>query len=328
MNLKQFFCAFFCTFCLFIGTVAAQSGGGITLSLKDVSLQEAMQRVQKVSDYTFFYDVNQIDISQKVSFSVKKANIQTAVSKMLDKTAISFEIKGKQIILKRGIGKTPKGTGLSRKITGIVVDDLGAPVIGATVIVQGTVNGVLTDIDGKYAIEAKKNQVLEYRFVGYKGVEKTVGDDDRINVTLAESNVNLDDVVVIGYGSQKKESVVASINSIKPADIAVPTRSLSNSIAGRVAGVVAIQRSGEPGNDDASFWIRGQSSYMGGTNPLILVDGVPRDMNDIDVDEIETFTVLKDAAATAVYGAEGANGVVLIRGEKRCVSKFGRSENI
>ena len=103
MNLKQFFCAFFCTFCLFIGTVAAQSGGGITLSLKDVSLQEAMQRVQKVSDYTFFYDVNQIDISQKVSFSVKKANIQTAVSKMLDKTAISFEIKGKQIILKRGI---------------------------------------------------------------------------------------------------------------------------------------------------------------------------------------------------------------------------------
>ena len=117
-------------------------------------------------------------------------------------------------------------------------------------------------------------------------------------MTLAESNVNLDDVVVIGYGSQKKESVVASINSIKPADIAVPTRSLSNSIAGRVAGVVAIQRSGEPGNDDASFWIRGQSSYMGGTNPLILVDGVPRDMNDIDVDEIETFTVLKDAAAT------------------------------
>ena len=321
MNLKQFFCAFFCTFCLFIGTVAAQSGGGITLSLKDVSLQEAMQRVQKVSDYTFFYDVNQIDISQKVSFSVKKANIQTAVSKMLDKTAISFEIKGKQIILKRGIGKTPKGTGLSRKITGIVVDDLGAPVIGATVIVQGTVNGVLTDIDGKYAIEAKKNQVLEYRFVGYKGVEKTVGDDDRINVTLAESNVNLVDVVVIGYGSQKKESVVASINSIKPADIAVPTRSLSNSIAGRVAGVVAIQRSGEPGNDDASFWIRGQSSYMGGTNPLILVDGVPRDMNDIDVDEIETFTVLKDAAATAVYGAEGANGVVLITSKRGIAQK-------
>lgn len=140
-------------------------------------------------------------------------------------------------------------------------------------------------------------------------------------MTLAESNVNLDDVVVIGYGSQKKESVVASINSIKPADIAVPTRSLSNSIAGRVAGVVAIQRSGEPGNDDASFWIRGQSSYMGGTNPLILVDGVPRDMNDIDVDEIETFTVLKDAAATAVYGAEGANGVVLITSKRGIAQK-------
>lgn len=321
MNLKQFFCASFCIFYLFIATVAAQSKGGITLSLKDVSLQEAMQRVQKVSDYTFFYDVNQIDISQKVSISVKNANIQTVVSKMLDNKAILFEIKGKQVVLKRGIKKDSKGTGASHRITGMVVDDSGAPVIGATVLIQGTVNGVLTDINGQYSIEAKKNQVLEYRFVGYKEVEKTIGDDNRINVILTENNVNLDDVVVIGYGSQKKESVVASVNSIKPADIAVPTRSLSNSIAGRVAGVVAIQRSGEPGNDDASFWIRGQSSYMGGTSPLILVDGVPREMNDIDVDEIETFTVLKDAAATAVYGAEGANGVVLITSKRGVAQK-------
>lgn len=316
MNLKHFLCTFICGFFLFTGTVAAQSGGKITLSLKDVSLQEAMQRVQKISSYTFFYDVNQIDISQEVSFSVKNANIRTTISKMLDKTTISFEIKGNQVILRNGIKKASKGTGPSRKITGVIVDDSGEPVIGATVIVQGTVNGVLTDINGQYTIEAKKNQVLEYRFVGYKGVEKTVGDDDHINVTLSESNVNLDDVVVIGYGSQKKESVVASINSMKPADFALPTRSLSNAIAGQVAGVIAIQRSGEPGNDDASFWIRGQSSYMGGTSPLVLVDGVPRDMNDIDVDEIETFTVLKDAAATAVYGAEGANGVVLITSKR------------
>ena len=119
---------------------------------------------------------------------------------------------------------------------------------------------------------------------------------------------------------KKKESVVSSVNSIKPSEIAIPARSLNNTLAGQIAGVIAIQRSGEPGNDDADFWIRGQSSYAGGTSPLVLVDGVPRSMSDIDVDEIESFTVLKDAAATAVYGSEGANGVVLI------TSKRGRAQ--
>lgn len=137
---------------------------------------------------------------------------------------------------------------------------------------------------------------------------------------MVVSSVGLEDVVVIGYGQQKKESVVSSINSISAKALSVPTRSLINNIAGQISGVIAVQRSGEPGRDDAQFWIRGISSFAGGTNPLILVDGVPRSMSDIGVDEIETFTVLKDAAATAVYGAEGANGVVLIT-SKRGISQ-------
>lgn len=138
---------------------------------------------------------------------------------------------------------------------------------------------------------------------------------------MVESSVGLEDVVVIGYGQQKKESVVSSINTISAKELSMPTRSLSNNIAGQIAGVLAVQRTGEPGKDNSEFWIRGISSFAGGTSPLVLVDGVPRSMNDITVDEIESFTVLKDASATAVYGAEGANGVVLI------TSKRGSSQN-
>ena len=232
---------------------------------------------------------------------------------MFELTNITFKFQNKQIVLALSSkdALTSK-KGATKTVTGTVSDGAGEPIIGATVIVKGTINGVLTDMDGKYTIKAREGEVLEFRYIGYNSVEQKVKDKSVINIAMAESNVNLDDVVVIGYGSQKKESVVSSVNTMKPAEIAIPTRSLSNTIAGQVAGVIAIQRSGEPGNDDADFWIRGQSSYAGGTSPLVLVDGVPRSMNDLDTDEIETFTVLKDAAATAVYGSEGANGVVLI----------------
>lgn len=217
--------------------------------------------------------------------------------------------------------QTGSSKGQSFTITGAVEDRAGEPIIGATIMVKGTITGALTDIDGNYSIEASVGDMLEFRFIGYNSQEYKVRAQDRvINVTLEESNVNLDEVVVVGYGQQKKESVVASINAISSSELSLPQPSLSGSIAGRISGVIAIQRSGEPGQDAANFWIRGQSSYAGGTSALVLVDGVPRAMNDIDVDEIESFSVLKDAAATAVYGAEGANGVVLI------TSKRGRAQ--
>lgn len=208
-----------------------------------------------------------------------------------------------------------------RNITGLVTESNGDPIIGATVVVKGTTRGGTTDLDGKYTIKAADGEELEFRYIGFntetRAIKKGV---NVINLQMVASSVSLDDVVVIGYGQQKKESVVASMNSIGPAELNIANRSLTNSIAGKISGVIAITRTGEPGWDDAQFWIRGVSSYAGGTDPLVLVDGVPRKMNNIDVDEIESFTVLKDAAATAVYGAEGANGVILV------TSKRGQSQ--
>lgn len=200
-------------------------------------------------------------------------------------------------------------------ISGLITDGDGNPLIGVTVTNIQTKQGITSNIDGQYSVKARKGNVLKFQYLGFNEEEIEVRDQTTINVRMTEASTELGEIVVVGYGQQKKESVVSALNTITAKELAVTGRSLTNSIAGQIAGVIAIQPSGEPGYDDSNFWIRGVSSFAGGTSPLIIIDGVPRsktDMNNIPVDEIETFTVLKDASATSVYGAEGANGVVLI----------------
>ena len=205
--------------------------------------------------------------------------------------------------------------------TGVVLDENGEPMIGVQIQIEGTSTGTITDFDGNFTLKAKKGDVLVFSFVGYEDQKITYKGEKVLSVKMNPSTEMLEDVVVIGYGRQKKNSVVSSINSIGSKELKVSaSRNLTNNLAGQIPGLIAVQRSGEPGYDDAEFWIRGQSSFKGGTTPLVLVDGIPREMSDIEADEIESFTLLKDAAATAVYGAEGANGVILI------TSKRGSSE--
>jgi TonB-linked SusC/RagA family outer membrane protein len=202
-----------------------------------------------------------------------------------------------------------------KTISGLITDTDGNPMTGVAVGIRGTTTGTVSDADGRYRLQAKPGDVIRFTYMGYNAEEREAGNDATINVRLLEASIDISEVVVVGYGQQKKESVVSAINTVTFKELSVTGRSLTNSIAGQLAGIIAIQPSGEPGYDDSNFWIRGVSSFAGGTSPLIIIDGVPRsktDMNNIPVDEIETFSVLKDAAATSVYGAEGANGVVLL----------------
>ena len=303
--------------CLFSIGIFAQSGTEkISISFSKIPLKEAMARVEKASGYLFSYDATEINAEQLVSLNCKNEEVRLALRKMFEPTNITFKFQNKQIVLSLSSKETLSSKkGATKTVTGTVSDGAGEPIIGATVIVKGTINGVLTDMDGKYTIKAREGEVLEFRYIGYNSVEQKVKDKSVINIAMAESNVNLDDVVVIGYGSQKKESVVSSVNTMKPAEIAIPTRSLSNTIAGQVAGVIAIQRSGEPGNDDADFWIRGKSTFGDATGVLIVLDGVEissSDLNALDPEVIESFSILKDATATAMYGTRGANGVMIV----------------
>lgn len=285
-----------------------------TFEFVNTPIKQVFDYIQSKSDYVFLYYGGVVSSTQKVTVKVKKQNIETVLQQLFKNMPVSYSIKDRQIILKKK-STSPQKTS-PNTITGLVTDSEGNPVIGVTIKIKGTSTGVITDLDGRYSINANSGEILVFSYIGYNTEERTIKDEASINVRMMEASVGLEDVVIIGYGQQKKESVVSSINSVKAAELSLPTRSLNNMIAGQVAGIIAIQRSGEPGNDDAQFWIRGQSSYAGGTSPLVLVDGIPRSMSDIDVDEIETFTVLKDAAATAVYGSEGANGVVLITSKR------------
>ena len=210
------------------------------------------------------------------------------------------------------------------KASGTVVDNENNPLIGATVTVKGTKIVSVTDMDGHFYIDVpNKNSVLVFNYLGFKPQEVKVGSDINFNIQLKEDAVSADEVVVVGYGNQKKLSVIGSIQTIDPGNLQMgSSRSMSNNLAGQLAGVIAYQPSGEPGYDNSQFWIRGISTFgAGGSSPLVLVDGVERSLNDIDPAEIESFSVLKDASASAMYGVRGANGVIIINTKRGSVAK-------
>ena len=210
------------------------------------------------------------------------------------------------------------------KASGTVVDNENNPLIGATVTVKGTKIIAITDMDGHFYIDVpNKNSVLVFNYLGFKPQEVKVGSDINFNIQLKEDAVSADEVVVVGYGNQKKLSVIGSIQTLDPGNLQMgSSRSMSNNLAGQLAGVIAYQPSGEPGYDNSQFWIRGISTFgAGGSSPLVLVDGVERSLNDIDPAEIESFSVLKDASASAMYGVRGANGVIIINTKRGSVAK-------
>ena len=204
-----------------------------------------------------------------------------------------------------------------KNVTGIVKDaETGEPLIGVGVKVKDINYGVITDLDGKYSIDLEEGQdVLIYTYIGYETQKVEVGNKTIINIALKTDQTALEGVVVVGYGKQKKSMMVSSVQTIEPDDLKMPSASLSTGFAGKLAGVIAVQRNGQPGADQADFWIRGISTFGSATNPLIILDGVAIDANELnglDPEIIQSFSVLKDATATALYGSRGANGVMIV----------------
>ena len=203
----------------------------------------------------------------------------------------------------------------TNQVTGLVTDKQKEPLIGVTVTLVGTETRAITDADGMFRITvpSKNSATLEFNYIGFASKQVKVNGSRLINVMLEEETNEFTEVVVTGYSSQKKASIIGAIETIRPSELQFgSTRTLSNNLAGKLSGVIGIQRSGEPGYDDSNFWIRGISTFSGSNNPLILIDGVERDLNNVDVAEIESFSILKDASASAMYGVRGANGVIVI----------------
>ncbi len=200
-------------------------------------------------------------------------------------------------------------------VKGIVFDEIGTPLPGASVTIKGTKTGVTTDFDGNYMIKVGPTGILKVSFMGFTSKEIAVKGRTKIDITLKPDVSQLDEVMIVSFGQQKKRSIVSSMTTVKPAELKIASSNLTTALAGRVSGLIAYQRGGEPGNDNAEFFIRGVTTFGYGSSPLILIDGVELSVSDLRrlrPDDIEAFSILKDASATALYGARGANGVIFV----------------
>lgn len=294
-------------------SLAAQ--GQIVVKGRSITISQAINLIEKSSNYTFFYNANDLKNTNLKDIDCE-GSIDEVLNEIFKGSNIRYIIKGDEVILK--IEKTEGIQQKKAKIIGVVTDSkTGEPIIGATVQIVGTTHGMITDADGKFEITALPTDYIQVSYIGYVTKKVKVGSQKVMAVTLPEDVKQLGEVVVTAFGTgQKKETITGSIQSVRPSDLLAPSPNLSTSFAGRLSGVIAYQRSGEPGNNSANFFIRGVATMSGATSPLIVLDGVEvsqADLNSLDPEVIESFSVLKDATASAMYGTRGANGVLIIK---------------
>ncbi|OOG18362.1 SusC/RagA family TonB-linked outer membrane protein [Sphingobacterium sp. CZ-UAM] len=304
---------FVITFLCSISAFAEGYGQRINIELKNAAVESVLKEIKKQSGYDMFYNIDLISPLKKTNFRVKNATLEDALKEVTTNLGLAYAIEDRMII----ISKRKENRIIQHSIKGTVSGEGDKKLQGVSVVEKGTSNGTTTDVDGNYSIKVSNPRgVLIFSIVGYARKEVPIDGLQQIDVQLTEDKSELDEVVVVAYGQQKKESMVSSITTINPKELKGPTSNLTTMLAGRLSGVVAFQRSGEPGADNAQFFIRGITTFGSGkVDPLILIDGMESTSNDLarlQPDDISGFSVLKDAAASSLYGARGANGVVLV----------------
>ena len=314
------------TFLLFVtifnvfGSPTYSQNARLNLDMKDVPIQTVLKAIEGQSEFFFLYSSKMIDINQKVDINVTDKKINEVLDALLANTEIKYAVRDRQILLVDKEAEAALDL-QQNKVTGVVTGKDGTPMPGVNVVVTGTTTGALTDADGKYSIEVSKgSKSLTFTYIGMAPQEITIGNLTQINVTMTESVVGLEEVVVVGYGTQKKVDLTGAVSVVSAKEFEkAPVTDALNAMQGKIAGVTIISNSGEPGADK-QIRIRGIQSWGASTDPLYVIDGVIMDnMNSLSPNDVETISILKDAASSAIYGARAANGVVLIttkRGSK------------
>lgn len=301
----------------FIRPVSAQTAEAaktITLNVQNRPIKEVLTLIERQSDYIFVYYDNILDIHRKVTLKVTNQPISAVLKQLFAGTDNTWKLSGRQIVIGRSVAAAAATPRKITRITGVVRDQNNDPLIGVTIRIKARPNiGTATDINGKYLLDVYPDEVLEFSYVGYKSQDVSVAGQEIVDVVMLQNDAILDAVEVVGYGVQKKISVIGSQQTIATKELKVPVANLTQGLAGRVSGLVSVQRTSEPGFDDANIYIRGISTLTASMSaPLTLVDGVPRSFSNVDPEDIESLSILKDASATAVYGVRGANGVIII----------------
>ncbi|MGK6352578.1 TonB-dependent receptor [Parapedobacter sp. DT-150] len=308
----------FLTLVLALGAHATSKAQLVTFSVEKADIKDVFNELQKQTNYRFLYNERIFEQMDPISMRVKNESLDKVLDQLFEGKGIAYR-KRTGIITVRSVDRPRYYDSLTKQdltIIGTVTDSVG-PMTGVSVVVKGKPSiGTTTDLNGKYVLQVPEGEVtLVYSMVGFETVEMPATGKNVIDVLMKVDESGLEEVVIVGYGTQKKESVIGSITTIKPSELKVPSSNLTTALAGKIAGVIAYQRSGEPGADDAQFFIRGATTFGYRQSPLILIDGMEyttTDLARLQPDDIKEFSILKDATASAVYGARGANGVILV----------------
>lgn len=286
----------------------------LSMNLQNVSIKQVLTRIEDQSEYRFLYSDSKIDVEKIVDVDFNNKPVEDILRNMFEGSNIQFKIAGRQILLSNS--NESLGNGQQQKsVSGKVTDSSGALLPGVSVVVKETTTGSITDGNGNYSLtNIPANATLLFSFVGMKTQEIAVGNKAVINVILKDETIGIEEVVAVGYGTQKKSNLTGSVSSVKGDELI--TRPVANSAAllqGKMAGVQVIQTTGEPGNEGVNIRIRGTGTFSdAGSDPLVLIDGVQGDLSTLDPSVIENVSVLKDAASASIYGSRAANGVILV----------------
>lgn len=298
---------------------AAPLYGQISVTFKDVPLMEALSTLENKSEYSFFYSNMLPDKDARVSIDAKDKSIEFILDNIFSNLSISYEINGHQIVLRED-KKEDKNT--SYKASGVVVDSAGEPVIGAGVVIEGSTNGTITDVDGRWELVVPSTTTkIVISSLGYKEQIVAAGSASARTVTLQEDSQMLQETVVVGYGVQKKVNLTGAVAMVNSEEMnARPISSVASGLQGLLPGVTVVNSSSQPGQANTTIRVRGVGT-IGNSNPLILIDGIEGDISSINPEDIESVSVLKDAASSAIYGARAANGVLLVTTKKLAAGK-------
>lgn len=336
MNFKRISASCFCL--LLAGNIAV-SAQTVTLGSNKVSLKAAFEKIEKASKYKIAYNSSTINANRMVTISKTKGDVLEILNLLLKECGCTYEEKGNYIIVKPQSKKQSNGQNVKR-VTGQLIDELGEPMIGVTVMIKGTTTGVVTDLDGKFSIDdvPAGASELHISYIGYEAKDVQIS-SSAMQIKMNPDNELLDEVVVVGYGTVKKDDLTGSVSAIKPDEFNRGAKSTAqDALVGKVAGVNVVSSSGAPGSG-STIRIRSGASLSASNDPLIVIDGVPVDNSSIEggtnligginPNDIETFTVLKDASATAIYGSRASNGVIVITTKKgtKGKPKFNYSSN-
>ncbi len=307
----------------------------VTIHMEQAKLSDIFEEIERQTVYLFFYNKKNINVNKTLTINVVNTPVTDVLNSILDTDETYRMVNGHIILSKLESREESPPKQQNIMIAGTVTDENGELLPGVNVVLKGTLTGTVTNMHGEYMVTApNKKMVLVFSFVGFQSKEVSVGtaNNQTINVVLEENAQQLEEVSIVGYGTQRKVSVVGAIATLKPFDLRVGgVSSISNALAGSISGLIGIQSSGEPGKDVSEFWIRGISTFGANSSALILIDGIDRgaySLNDLVPEDIESFSVLKDATATAIYGARGANGVVLINTKRGQEGKIYINANV